>query len=88
MLLVDPGLYVGTATDLDDGRALSDAAVSHILSVDSVDPALLVPADGGFRRKWVNVLDEPTSDLLSHMDNCFLFIREAVEEGGATLVHW
>lgn len=88
MLLVDPGLYIGTAADLNDSQALSDAAVTHILSVDSVDPAPLVPAEGDYRRKWVNVLDEVTSDLLSHMDDCFLFIREAVNGGGAVLVHW
>lgn len=88
MILVDPGLYIGTAADLNDSQALVDAAVTHILSVDSVDPAPLFPADGGFRRKWINALDEVTSDLLSHMDNCFLFIKEAVDAGRAALVHW
>ncbi|XP_068427816.1 dual specificity protein phosphatase 12 [Clinocottus analis] len=87
MLLVDLGLYIGTVADLNDSQALTAATVSHILSVDSVDPSPLVPADVGFRRKWVNVLDEVTSDLLSHLDNCFLFIQEAVNEGGAALVH-
>ena len=88
MLLVDPGLYIGTAADLNDSQALSDAAVTHILSVDSVDPSHLLPAEGDYSRKWVNVLDEVTSDLLSHMDDCFLFIQEAVDGGGAALVHW
>ncbi|XP_018533917.1 dual specificity protein phosphatase 12 [Lates calcarifer] len=87
MLLVDPGLYIGTAADLNDRQVLADADVTHILSVDSVDPAPLLPADGGFRRKWVNVLDEVTSDLLSHMDECFLFIQEAVDGGRAAIVH-
>ncbi|XP_023259828.1 dual specificity protein phosphatase 12 [Seriola lalandi dorsalis] len=87
MLLVDPGLYIGTAADLNDRQALADAAVTHVLSVDSVDPAGLLPADGGFHRKWVNVLDEVTSDLLSHMDDCFLFIREAVDGGRTAIVH-
>ncbi|KAK5859325.1 hypothetical protein PBY51_020888 [Eleginops maclovinus] len=87
MLLVDPSLYIGTAADLNDSQGLAAAAVTHILSVDSVDPAPLVPAGGNFHRKWVNVLDEVTSDLLSHMDDCFLFIQEAVDGGGAVLVH-
>ncbi|KAM4623555.1 dual specificity protein phosphatase 12 [Polymixia lowei] len=87
MLLVDPGLYIGTAADLNDSLELADAAVTHILSVDSVDPSPLLPVDGGFQTKWVNVLDEVTSDLLSHMDDCFLFIQEAVQRGGAALVH-
>ncbi|KAM9322051.1 dual specificity protein phosphatase 12 isoform 2-T2 [Pholidichthys leucotaenia] len=86
MLLVVPGLYIGTAADLNDSRALADAAVTHILSVDSVDPGPL-PSDDGFLRKWVNVLDEATSDLLSYMDDCVQFIQDAVDGGGAALVH-
>lgn len=88
MLLVDQGLYIGTVADLSDSRALSDAAVTHVLSVDSVDPTPLLPPDGKICNKWINVLDEATSDLLTYMDSCFLFIREAVEIGGAALVHW
>lgn len=85
MLLVTSGLYIGTAADLNDRQALADAGVTHILSVDSVNPQ--VPADSGFCTKWLQVLDEATSDLLSHLDECFLFIQAAVAEGGAALVH-
>ncbi|XP_029380871.1 dual specificity protein phosphatase 12 isoform X2 [Echeneis naucrates] len=88
MLLVDPGLYIGTAADLNDSQALTNAAVTHILSVDSVDPAPQIPADAGFHRKWIQVYDEVTSDLLSHMDDCFLFIQRAMERGQAAIVHW
>lgn len=88
MLLLDSGVYIGSAADLNDRQVLDDASVTHILSVDSVDPGSLLPDDGSFRRKWIDVLDEPTSDLLSHMDACFLFMDEAVKGGGATLVHW
>lgn len=88
MLLVDSGLYIGTAADLNDSQALRSAAVTHVLSVDSEDPAAkLLAADGNVRLKWINVLDEATSDLLSRLDDCFLFIREAVEGGSAALVH-
>ncbi|KAM6989731.1 dual specificity protein phosphatase 12 [Tautogolabrus adspersus] len=87
MLLVDPGLYIGTAADLNDSQGLTDTAITHILSVDSVDSALSLPADRAFCKKWVNVLDEKTSDLLSHMDDCFFFIQKAVDGGGAALVH-
>lgn len=87
MLLVDPGLFIGTAADLNDIQALRNAGVSHVLSVDSADPGPLLPPDGGFCRKWINVLDEATSDLLSHLDDCFLFLQEAVDGGRAALVH-
>lgn len=88
MLLVDPGLFIGTAADINDRQALANAAVTHILSVDSVDPAPLLPTDSRICSKWVNVLDEVSSDLLSHMDDCCLFIREAVDGGQAAFVHW
>ncbi|KAM6948264.1 dual specificity protein phosphatase 12 [Aplochiton taeniatus] len=84
MILVEEGLYIGIAADLTDSEALAVAAVTHILSVDSVEPAL---PTGAFRRKFISVLDEVTSDLLSHMDDCFLFIQEAVEANSAALVH-
>ncbi|XP_047198031.1 dual specificity protein phosphatase 12 [Hippoglossus stenolepis] len=87
MILVDPSLYIGTAADLNDRQALADAAVTHVLSVDSVDPTPQLPADGAFCMKWVNVLDEVTSDLLSHLDDCYLFIQEAVVGGGTVIVH-
>ncbi|KAM3605170.1 uncharacterized protein V6R79_021702 [Siganus canaliculatus] len=87
MLLVDPGLYIGTAVDLNDHQALANASVTHILSVDSVDPSPLLTSNGELCRKWINILDEVTSDLLSHMDDCYHFIQEAVNGGGAVLVH-
>ncbi|CAN9503405.1 unnamed protein product [Ophioblennius macclurei] len=87
MLQVDPGLYIGTAADLNDPQALADAAISHILSVDSEDPSQRLPADAQFLRKWINVTDEVTSDLLSYMDDCIVFIQQAVDGGRAALVH-
>lgn len=88
MILVDPGLYIGTAADLSDSQALAHANITAVLSVDSVDPRPLLPDDGGFVVKWIDVLDEATSDLLSHMDSSFLFIKEAVDGGRGALVHW
>ncbi|XP_004079200.1 dual specificity protein phosphatase 12 [Oryzias latipes] len=87
MLLVDPGVYIGTAADLNDCQALAAASVTHILSVESVDPGPQIPATGNFIRKWINALDEETTDLLSYLDACNIFIDEAVKGGGATLVH-
>uniref|UniRef100_A0A8C6M4W1 Uncharacterized protein n=1 Tax=Nothobranchius furzeri TaxID=105023 RepID=A0A8C6M4W1_NOTFU len=79
MLQVDSGVYIGSVDDLNDRQMLADASVSHILSLDSVDPGPMLPADGSFVTKWIDVLDDPTSDLLSHMDACFMFIDEAVK---------
>ncbi|KAJ3594640.1 hypothetical protein NHX12_003947 [Muraenolepis orangiensis] len=85
MLLVEAGLYIGAAADLKDASRLAEAAVTHVLTVDSQPPD---PAPSQeVKHKWINVLDQPTSDLLSHMDDSFLFLQEAVEGGGAALVH-
>ncbi|XP_077472095.1 dual specificity protein phosphatase 12 [Stigmatopora argus] len=87
MLLVDSGVFIGTAADLNDNGGLAEAAITHIVSVDSVDPGPRLPLDSGYCKKWINVLDEVTSDLLSHLDECYLFIQEAVDGGGAALIH-
>ncbi|XP_077580378.1 dual specificity protein phosphatase 12 [Stigmatopora nigra] len=87
MLLVDSGVFIGTAADLNDNQGLAEAAITHILSVDSVDPGPRLPLDSGYYKKWINVLDEVTSDLLSHLDECYSFIQEAVDGGGAALIH-
>ncbi|XP_061653206.1 dual specificity protein phosphatase 12 isoform X2 [Phyllopteryx taeniolatus] len=87
MLLVDPGVFIGTAADLNDSQGLAEAAITHIVSVDSVDPGTLLPMDSGYCGKWINVLDEVTADLLSYLDDCYRFIQEAVDGGGAALVH-
>ncbi|XP_028328909.1 dual specificity protein phosphatase 12 [Gouania willdenowi] len=87
MLLVDSGLYIGAAAHLNDHQALSEANVTHILSVDSLDPGQLLPDDVRFERKWIYALDEATCDLLSYMDECVLFIQQAVDGGGAAFVH-
>ncbi|XP_061696372.1 dual specificity protein phosphatase 12 isoform X2 [Syngnathoides biaculeatus] len=87
MLLVDAGVFIGTAADLNDNEGLAEASITHIVSVDSVDPGFLVPMNASYCKKWINVLDEVTADLLSHFDDCYQFIQEAVDGGGMALVH-
>ncbi|XP_067109591.1 dual specificity protein phosphatase 12 isoform X2 [Osmerus mordax] len=93
MILVDPGVYIGAVTDLTE-PALAEAAVTHILSVDSEEPVL---SGGPFTRKFLRLQDEPTSDLLSHLDQCLAFILDATvtnamsttpTKTATVLVHW
>ena len=93
MILVDPGVYIGAVTDLTE-PSLAEAAVTHILSVDSEEPVL---SGGPFTRKFLKLQDEPTSDLLSHLDQCLAFILDAmaanvtgttVKKTANVLVHW
>uniref|UniRef100_A0A6Q2WTH9 Dual specificity protein phosphatase 12 n=1 Tax=Esox lucius TaxID=8010 RepID=A0A6Q2WTH9_ESOLU len=84
MIRVDAGVYIGAASDLNDAQDLINAGITHILTVDSEQPA--VP-DESFRMKYIHALDESKTDLLSHFDDCISFICDASEESKAVLVH-
>ncbi|CAB1317663.1 unnamed protein product [Coregonus sp. 'balchen'] len=81
MIQVEAGVYIGAASDLKDAQDLTNAGITHILTVDSEQPA---SPDGSFRMKYVYSLDESSTDLLSHFDDCIRFICEASK---SVLVH-
>uniref|UniRef100_A0A4W5LBD0 Dual specificity protein phosphatase 12 n=1 Tax=Hucho hucho TaxID=62062 RepID=A0A4W5LBD0_9TELE len=84
MILVEAGVYIGAASDLKDAQDLTNAGITHILTVDSEQPA---SPDGPFRMKYVYSLDESSTDLLSHFDDCISFICDACEASKSVLVH-
>lgn len=85
MIVVEPGLYIGSISDLKDGQELINAGITHILTVDSEKPNL----PEVFKTKFVRALDEATTDLLSCLDDCLSFIHEGIDgASGAVLVHW
>ncbi|XP_029581875.1 dual specificity protein phosphatase 12 [Salmo trutta] len=84
MIQVEAGVYIGAASDLKDAQDLTSAGITHILTVDSEQPAS--PA-GSFRMKYVYSLDESSTDLLSHLDDCIRFICDACEASKSVLVH-
>lgn len=83
MIEVEAGLYIGSVSDLKDPQILTDAGITHILSVDSEEPDLT-----GFHTKFVRALDDSSADLLSKLIDCISFIAEAQSEKRAVLVHW
>lgn len=88
MIGVEAGLYIGSVSDLKDAQSLTDSGVTHILTVDSEEPAVT-----GFHTKFVRALDEASTDLLSRLDDCVSFICDAVSthsesKPSAVLVHW
>uniref|UniRef100_A0A674AYW0 protein-tyrosine-phosphatase n=1 Tax=Salmo trutta TaxID=8032 RepID=A0A674AYW0_SALTR len=74
---------IGLASDLND-QDLTSAGITYILIVDSEQPT---SPDGSFRMKHVHALDESSTDLLSHLDDCILFICDACKASKAVLVH-
>ncbi|XP_023662266.1 dual specificity protein phosphatase 12 [Paramormyrops kingsleyae] len=84
MIVVEPGLYIGSTSDLKDCQELINAGITHILTVDSEKPNL----PEVFKTKFVRALDEATTDLLSCLDDCLRFIHEGIDgASGAVLVH-
>ncbi|XP_076833247.1 dual specificity protein phosphatase 12 [Brachyhypopomus gauderio] len=86
MIAVEAGLYIGSVSDLNDVQALTEAGITHILTVDSEEPSV-----SGFQTKFVRVLDDPSTDLLSKLDDCIRFIEDALNAAGckpsSVLVH-
>ncbi|XP_012885979.1 PREDICTED: dual specificity protein phosphatase 12 [Dipodomys ordii] len=87
MLQVRPGLYLGGAAAVAEPARLREAGITALLTVDS-EPRF--PAGAGFeglRSLFVPALDQPETDLLSHLDRCVAFIGQALAEGRGVLVH-
>ncbi|KAA0719097.1 Dual specificity protein phosphatase 12 [Triplophysa tibetana] len=82
MIAVEKGLYIGSVSDLKDDQILKDAGITHILTVDSEEPALT-----GFHTKFVRALDDASTDLLSKLNDCISFVAESRSERSAVLVH-
>ncbi|XP_038304523.1 dual specificity protein phosphatase 12 isoform X5 [Canis lupus dingo] len=88
LLEVRPGLYLGGAAAVAEPGLLREAGITAVLAVDSEEPDLTAGAGTeGLRRLFVRALDEPETDLLSHLDRCAAFIGQARAEGRAVLVH-
>ncbi|KAL8202633.1 UNVERIFIED_CONTAM: hypothetical protein K2H54_020082 [Gekko kuhli] len=83
MVPVLPGLYLGCG--LADAEEAWEGVVTALLLVDSEEPPAAVEGELEAVLR-VPLLDEPCSDLLSHLDACAAFISRAREGGGAVLV--
>lgn len=84
MLQVRPGLYLGGAAAAAEPGCLRAAGIAAVLTVDAEEPDFQAE---GLRRLFVRALDEPETDLLSHLDRCVAFVGQARAEGRAVLVH-
>mmetsp|Transcript_3525 Transcript_3525/g.8908 ORF Transcript_3525/g.8908 Transcript_3525/m.8908 type:complete len:227 (-) Transcript_3525:43-723(-) len=71
-------LLLGSAVAATDEYQLD--GVTHVLSVCDVEPS------ERFRTLWVNVPDEESTDILSHLDTCCKFIQTGLLHG-SVLVH-
>ncbi|XP_075038874.1 dual specificity protein phosphatase 12 isoform X2 [Mixophyes fleayi] len=75
MICVLPGLYLGSVSDVTDSQYLQQTGITHVLTVDSVAQDHLQHL---FQTKFVNILDDSSADLLSHLPECLHFLKEAL----------
>uniref|UniRef100_A0A8C5QRX1 Dual specificity protein phosphatase 12 n=2 Tax=Leptobrachium leishanense TaxID=445787 RepID=A0A8C5QRX1_9ANUR len=84
MICVLPRLYIGCVKDTTDSQCLHEHGITHVLTVDSEPPKDL----DQFHTKFVRLLDDSCADILSHLPECLIFVKEAL--GGSessVLVH-
>eukprot|EP00250_Pteridium_aquilinum_P002072 c12280_g1_i1 orf=534-1079(-) len=81
---IQEGLFLGSIGAAYNKDGLLNLKITHILSVANMVEAMY-PSD--FKYKQIEVCDSADVDLGEHFDECFTFINEARQTGGAVLVH-
>jgi hypothetical protein len=92
---VRPGLWLGSYGAACDGKALAERRITHVLSVglhvDSLGSRCrlrVAPTeDEPLTRFFIAVQDVSSARLDRHFEVCSGFIAEALDQGGAILVH-
>lgn len=81
---VQEGLFLGSIGAAYNKDELISRKITHVLSVANMIEAMY-PSD--FKYKRVEVRDSADVNLEEHFEECFAFINEARQSGGAVLVH-
>eukprot|EP01098_Paradermamoeba_levis_P014637 TRINITY_DN7073_c0_g1_i1.p1 TRINITY_DN7073_c0_g1~~TRINITY_DN7073_c0_g1_i1.p1 ORF type:complete len:175 (+),score=30.79 TRINITY_DN7073_c0_g1_i1:39-563(+) len=86
-LILEPFLYLGSATDATDIASLDQHGITHILNLAAAEVA--TAGFYGDTRKEVHIQaqDDEEYQIHQHFDECFNFIDEAKSSGGKVLVH-
>ncbi|KAL1211807.1 Dual specificity protein phosphatase 1B [Cardamine amara subsp. amara] len=82
--LIQQGLFIGSVAEATNKDLLKSSNVTHILTVAV---ALAPPYPLDFVYKVIEVVDRSETDLTVYFDECYSFIDEAIQSGGAVLVH-
>lgn len=81
---IQEGIFLGSIGAAHNKDELINHKITHILSVANMVEAMY-PSE--FKYKQIEVRDSADVDLEEHFDDCFAFIDEARQSGGAVLVH-
>jgi dual specificity phosphatase 12 len=80
-------LYIGGLYALYQGTLISDARITHVVSVIDYDP-LLQEKFSHLKHLHIRAEDHPNTNLLQHFDAAVVWIDEALEkERGGVFVH-
>ena len=79
-------LYIGGLRAIDKPDSLTEAGITHILSILEYDHCDY-PEYAHFQRLWIRAADSPSDDLLQHFAMTTCFIGNVLADGGTILVH-
>ncbi|XP_015179197.1 PREDICTED: dual specificity protein phosphatase 12-like isoform X1 [Polistes dominula] len=85
---VEPNLFLGNLTAATDVEWLKEINMTHILTVDSCPlPRKIQERLPNLIIKYIQITDMPSEDLLTHLEDSYEFINQALESKGRILVH-
>ncbi|XP_030755525.1 dual specificity protein phosphatase MPK-4-like [Sitophilus oryzae] len=81
-----PRLYLGSWEAATDTNILNKYHITHILTVETSPLPRSITCFRHITTKFIEALDLPSEDLLSHFDDIYAFIEKGLNTG-AVLVH-
>ena len=85
--LIIPNLYLGELAAANDISKLKELNITHVLTIE--DNPLDAKVFKHFEKyKFKQLADHQYSDILGVMEECLMFIDEAINEDKNILVHW
>ncbi|XP_050308982.1 dual specificity protein phosphatase MPK-4 [Anthonomus grandis grandis] len=83
---IEPNLYLGSLSAAKDIDTLNKLKITHIITIDTCPLPRNILELSHITNMFIQLPDFPKEDLLSHLDNTDVFIKEGLEKG-AVLVH-
>ncbi|XP_015179201.1 PREDICTED: dual specificity protein phosphatase 12-like isoform X2 [Polistes dominula] len=81
---VEPNLFLGNLTAATDVEWLKEINMTHILTVDSCPlPRKIQERLPNLIIKYIQITDMPSEDLLTHLEDSYEFINQALESKDA-----
>lgn len=84
--MIEPNLYLGGLAAARNLGVLNKYKITHILTIDTCPLPQMISQLKQFVTKFIQLSDQPKSDLLSYFDETDLFIKDGLSKG-AVLVH-